>query len=416
MTRSTHWKKSHQSIGALLVALLGLLHDGSLAQASGCDEGVIRLPDRNGTIQICSALAGQVPQLTQQLKAMALTLGSQQTQIRELTRLVKGLNNASKEIGEERQAQMLKTLSAELARTQRGGDDRTRQMFTTLTQQLEDLQTQLVTALSNKSTKEATQASLQGNIGESISKLEFASASRMLDELSAKLNVIDGRVQDVKSDTSEIRKKLEQMQLERLQQIKKDEEFLAEMERQSEERMMKLKEDAQKQEQERLESPGSFGSIFAFGSSTQPFLGQPSPWGLMLTFSLKDRSWEDADLVVIGRPENGKPWQINLSQFIKTSKKGGEQEIEGGVNAEPADLTVCLTVFDPLRQRRMTLSQNYEAKITKRYLQRLSWEKDSQFGGPKLRLTPSPSPQCSTTGISNALFVLNQDIDRQWAK
>jgi hypothetical protein len=81
----------------------------ALAQAPNCDEGVIRLPDRSGTVVICSALAAQMPQLARQLTDATRMLGSQQGQMAELTRLVRGLNGVSQGIGIERQAQMLQT-------------------------------------------------------------------------------------------------------------------------------------------------------------------------------------------------------------------------------------------------------------------------------------------------------------------
>jgi len=64
----------------------------SFSQGAGCDEGVIRMPDRSGTIQICSSLAAKVPQLSKQLSDVSKSLGTQQQQLTELTRLVKGLN------------------------------------------------------------------------------------------------------------------------------------------------------------------------------------------------------------------------------------------------------------------------------------------------------------------------------------
>jgi hypothetical protein len=89
-------------------------------QPAGCDEGVIRLPDRSGTIQICSALEARVPELARQLTLASAQLGAQQAPIAELTRLVRGLNNVSRSIGTQRQAEMLQTLSAELGKTQQG--------------------------------------------------------------------------------------------------------------------------------------------------------------------------------------------------------------------------------------------------------------------------------------------------------
>jgi hypothetical protein len=230
---------------------------------------------------------------------------------------------------------------------------------------------------------------------------------------------IQGRVQDVKVDTSDIRKKIDQIQLDGEKQKKDDATFLAEMQRQSDERMKKIEQESDEQmkkiEQDRLESPKSFGSIYAYGTSTIPYLGQPTPWLLRLKLTLSDRSWKDAEVVVIGRPENAKPWQINLSQFIKTAKVSGAQDIEGGVNAEPGDITVCVTAFDSLRNQRMTLSASYEAIIKKKYLKDLSSERNDQ-SVQQLNLTPSPSPNCSDAGATKAVFVLDQDVHRPSAR
>jgi len=87
-----------------------------IAQPSGCDEGVIRMPDRNGTIQICSSLSAKVPQLSKQMSDVSKLLGTQQQQLEELTRLVKGINGLSRNLSEDRQSQLLVNLTKELDR------------------------------------------------------------------------------------------------------------------------------------------------------------------------------------------------------------------------------------------------------------------------------------------------------------
>lgn len=60
-----------------LVVLLFLFGTGvNWAQQTSCDEGVVRLPNQSGTIQICSALADKVPQLAKQLSEATQALGS----------------------------------------------------------------------------------------------------------------------------------------------------------------------------------------------------------------------------------------------------------------------------------------------------------------------------------------------------
>lgn len=176
----------------------------SMAQTPNCDEGVIRLPDRSGTVVICSAVASKMPQLAKQLSDATRLLGSQQTQLTELTRLVRGLNGISKGIGVERQAQMLQNLSGELAAAQRGGDEKTKRAVEDLSEKIEELQSQMLSALTNQSSTAATATAIKGPVGDSIAKLEFSSAARQLGEINTRLQAIQGQISDVKNDTTVI--------------------------------------------------------------------------------------------------------------------------------------------------------------------------------------------------------------------
>ena len=226
-----------------LLAIFGSLLQGTtvFAQASGCDEGVIRLPDRSGTIQICSALASQVPKLSAQLAAATKTLGNQEQQLKELTRLIKGLNGVSAGIGVDRQSLMLKTLSIDLGRAQEKGVDKTKQSFENLSQQIEDLRNQMVVALSNSKTAGTTRDALMGALGDDIAKLEFSSASRSLDDISKRLTVIQSDVTDIKSNTEDIQKQLLKAESERIKKKQSDETFLADRERETKEYIAAIK-------------------------------------------------------------------------------------------------------------------------------------------------------------------------------
>ncbi len=194
---------------SLIVILFPAL---SHAQSASCDEGVIRLPDRSGTVVICSALASKIPNLAKQLTDATRLMGSQREQIAELTRLVRGLNGVSQGIGVERQAQMLQSLSVELAASQRGGDDKTKRAVENLSEKVEELQAQMLSALSNQSTYAATSAAIKGPIGDSIAKLELSSASRQLGEVNARLKEIQTQVGDLKNDTTVIKQDIKVVQ------------------------------------------------------------------------------------------------------------------------------------------------------------------------------------------------------------
>ncbi len=80
-------KFSHRAL-TMMVFVVAAQSGMVQADSRGCEEGIIRLPDRNGTIEICSAVAAQVPKLSRQLTDAVKTMGDQQKQIAELTRLV----------------------------------------------------------------------------------------------------------------------------------------------------------------------------------------------------------------------------------------------------------------------------------------------------------------------------------------
>lgn len=161
---------------------------------------------------ICSALASKIPNLAKQLTDATRLMGSQREQIAELTRLVRGLNGVSQGIGVERQAQMLQSLSVELAASQRGGDDKTKRAVENLSEKVEELQAQMLSALSNQSTYAATSAAIKGPIGDSIAKLELSSASRQLGEVNARLKEIQTQVGDLKNDTTVIKQDIKVVQ------------------------------------------------------------------------------------------------------------------------------------------------------------------------------------------------------------
>ncbi|MFO0120728.1 MAG: hypothetical protein ACK51Y_03920, partial [Burkholderiales bacterium] len=179
------------------------------AQGAGCDEGVIRLPDRSGTVQICSAVAARVPELARQLAQATATLGSQDKQIAELTRLVRGLNNVSRGIGVQRQSEMLEALSAQLEAAQKA---RQTEILSLINERLDGLQSTLLGALSDPRMSAALGDALRGPVGEAIARLDLGAASRQIDAISAQLKAIQSSVAEVRSDTVAIRRQLDRIE------------------------------------------------------------------------------------------------------------------------------------------------------------------------------------------------------------
>lgn len=180
----------------------------TFAQTPGCDEGVIRLPDRSGTIQICSALAMQVPELAEQLQQATEMLESQEDQIAELTRLVRGLNTVSRGIGLERQAEMLQSLSTELAQTRQSEQN---EALSQIASRLDELQLSLLDALTNPTTTSTLVDALKGPVGDAIAKLDLSGATQQIEDINQRLTAIESGVDSIQSDTAAIRQQLAQM-------------------------------------------------------------------------------------------------------------------------------------------------------------------------------------------------------------
>ena len=196
---------------AALVILAAACANEVHADGRGCEEGIIRLPDRNGTIEICSSMAAQVPKLSKQLADATKTLGDQKKQIAELTRLVKNLNSVGRDIDPARQERLLSSLSQELERSSRSGEDRTRRTLQDLSDKLDDIQQQLRTARASPAGAADIAIAMKGDVGDAIARLELASASRMVDSILDKLTQIESKVDSVKDDTAEMRRMLKQI-------------------------------------------------------------------------------------------------------------------------------------------------------------------------------------------------------------
>ncbi len=194
---------------SLTIGWITLLQLGAVqAQTATCDEGVIRLPDRSGTIQICSAVSARVPELAKQLKQATESLGSQQVQIAELTRLVRGLNNVSREIGTQRQIEMMQSLSAELEKSKR---DQGKEALQQINERLDGLQSSLLSAMTNPKMSSALVDALKGPVGEAIAKLDLLGANKQIDDIMERLKAIQSGVTNIQNDTTAIRQQLAQM-------------------------------------------------------------------------------------------------------------------------------------------------------------------------------------------------------------
>lgn len=195
-----------RSAAALVLAAVAL---PAAAQPIPCDQGIVRLQDKTGTVQICSALAAQVPALSQQLAAAVKLMGNQQQQLAELKRLVSGINGSSAALDAARQGQLLRNLSSEMGQAQQRGANVAQRTVAQFTDQFEQVRDQLNLTLARPGAAPLTQQALQGRLGDSIAQLELRSAHRQLDQIGEQLKAIQADVGAVRSGVDKANDKLD---------------------------------------------------------------------------------------------------------------------------------------------------------------------------------------------------------------
>lgn len=185
------------------------------AQQAACDQGVIQLPARiNAPITICSALAEQVPALARQLQQITAALGTEQQQIAEMNRLVKGVNAVSQNIGADRQTALLRNLFAQLQISQRVSQEQAERQMQALADGFERLTDQLLGVLMNRATADRASAAVDGPLGDAIAQLDLTGAEQVLTDIRSQLQAIGTQVAEVNRRTVDIQNALDQQRLE----------------------------------------------------------------------------------------------------------------------------------------------------------------------------------------------------------
>lgn len=225
-------------MSAGLVVLIIFVSIPFAAQQQDCLEGVIEGRfGSNGTIRVCPAIASQVPELQRKLTEIAKGQGETKEQLRELKRLIDGVNSVSRNIGEKRQVELLRNFSAQIGEEQSARQQQTQERIADLADKLDDLKNLLIEKLGDTSTRDRTATAVDGPVGDAIAKFDLTRAHDLLEDIRAQLNVIGGKVdeslkqgKDIKNDTAATRQLLEQAQTEMEQnqrlaaeQMKKDE-------------------------------------------------------------------------------------------------------------------------------------------------------------------------------------------------
>ncbi len=331
-----------------------LLSSATFGQDVRCDEGVIRLPDRNGTIQICSAMASKVPQLSKQLTELTKILGSQQNQIADLTRLVRGVNGVSRDIGDIRQAKLLENLSQLLSDSQGKSSDEIKKSIENLNSRLNQLQVQLSNTEKNSGNSDLLKNALKGNLGDSIAKLDIEVATSQLDQLNENLKKLQSAVGDVKRDTSEIISSV--ATIERNQNAQQEE---ANQRRQRirnqifnsvDNLIWPIRPNFRYGSKESLLRHVSFKIEFMDPDLRVAMNGEP--------IEKRALEWSQAEVMAVLTDSTGIKEVYDLGNLIERRQVSGSHEFNFLVTTKPTqELTVCMSLYDPLKARRVFLSQ-----------------------------------------------------------
>jgi len=334
------------------MAALLALSSFAAAQGPSCDHGVIQLPlNVNGKIEICSALAAQAPALSQQLSEVTKSLGAQQEELKEIRRLIKGLNSVSENIGNQRQGELLRNLSSQLAVSQQAGPDQTKRQISTLADGFDSVKDELVATLTNKATADKANAAVDGPVGDAIAKLDLASARDQLEDIRAQLKAIHTEVGEVKQTTTETN--------ERTKDIQKtlDEARAAELQ-QSQQAM----EQSKKFQEQLANDPTKFVIIKMFATRQYVRTNQgvaPGKWQIQATVTSPTHftdSLLDADLEIVLKGSGKKPWQVS---FPPRPVLSGSENMSVMADDIGDQAVVCFTARDPKKTQPVRWRQSF---------------------------------------------------------
>lgn len=172
---------------------------------SACDSGIVRMSNGvNGSLTVCSAIAAETPALVRQVAALGNTVKNQSDAIAELERLVRAANTLGRNLSQERQTKLLESILARLDAATGLNETHLGSHITSLADEMDNTQNQLIRALSNPATAAKTAVALQGDVGDSISRLDFTGVSNELDTISRQLTEMNGKIDKIDRTTAEI--------------------------------------------------------------------------------------------------------------------------------------------------------------------------------------------------------------------
>jgi hypothetical protein len=222
MKQETNGLRRKTGLVTLMVVVFISLSAAQSKCGSGENDvnGVVKYPGGiNANLEFCLPYASKVPELQRSLNQVAKQVGGEKEQLREIKRLMTGLQAVGQNLGEQRQIELLKNFSAQIVSQQSAGQEQNQEKIEALADRLDDLKTLLIEKLGSAGTRDQTTNAINGPVGDAIATFDLAKAHDLLEDIRAQLNVIGGKVdeslkqeKDIKSDTATTRQILEQYQ------------------------------------------------------------------------------------------------------------------------------------------------------------------------------------------------------------
>ena len=328
--------------GGSFILALSVLASSARAEQQ-CASGIVQLPmNVNGNITVCSEVAAQAPALSRQLSEINRSLSTQQDQLRDLNRLLKGLNSVGQNIGPKRQGELALNLSARLAAGQKAGKEQTQRQLSDLANGFDNLRDQLLGLLANRATTDKTNDAVDGPVGDAIAKLDFVAAHDLLEDIRSRLKAIGSEVGEVNQRTKAIQQTVEKM--------KSDSDLVQEQAKQIQDSMEK--------------DPAMVASVSLVATKSANLNGgkwrlvaivtQPAALGGFKGW-VKGDSFETTLQVVFGAAGR-QPWDVN---FTERQLLGVADQHRTLLDEIGTEATVCFTALEPWHGKKVRWSQAF---------------------------------------------------------
>ena len=219
MRRSLGWRTDIRSW--LVVGLFAVFAGATpeLAQ-NGCLNGIVEMQGKTtGNITLCSAVAQQAPELSQRLLDVQKTVGAQQQQLKELTRLIRDMNAISGGLATRQQTELLRNVLTRLGDPQKTAPEQFDRRASTLSGHFEEVSLQMSSVLANQQTAPRAAAALRGDTGNALARLDFETVTDQFDAISQQLKQMDKKLNKISQSQDDLADSVTDIKQQQQQQI-----------------------------------------------------------------------------------------------------------------------------------------------------------------------------------------------------